>query len=221
MNDPVFPWSILVVTRIWLNDETFALTCTRPLGFSFQAGQYVTLGLEGVEREYTLTSAPNESNLRFLVKRVRGGGMSEALARINPGKTLSMSRAKGYLIFHSTKREPVFIGAGVGIAPFVAMAAAGVRGFTLVQSARTASGLFHRQELAAAASRYIACLSGPGEDCRAVNAFPGRATAWVDDHLPRGSYEFYLCGGRSMIRDLTHLLDRSFPDAVIHSEAYD
>ena len=39
--------------------------------------------------------------------------------------------------------------------------------------------------------------------------------------LPLDDYDFYLCGSRVMIHDMTHLLDRSFADAVIYSEAYD
>ena len=220
MSDPAFPWSIRVRERIWLNDEAFALTCSRPDGFTFQAGQHVNLGHEGLEREYTLTSGPDAPELRFLVKRVRGGQMSEALARIEPGRHLVMSRAKGYLIFHPTHRPAVLVGTGVGVAPFVAMTAAGLNDCVLIQGARTASSLFYRRELSAA-NRHVACLSGPDEDCSAARAFPGRVTAWVAGYLPRGAFEFYLCGSRDMIRDMTHLLDRSFPHTVIHSEAYD
>lgn len=221
MSETDFPWSILVRERVWLNSDNFALTCTRPEGFHFQAGQYVTLGAPGVEREYTITSPPDAPALCFLVKRVVGGRMSEALARITMGEQLAMARPKGYLTYRPTRREVVFVGTGVGIAPYVAMAAAGVRGFTLIQGARLASGLFYRQELTAAASRYVACLSGKDEDLKAAGAFPGYVTAWVEANLPAGTYDFYLCGSRAMIHDMTHLLDRSFTDAVIYSEAYD
>lgn len=221
MSQSEFPWSVTVRERVWLNSDNFALTCTRPEGFHFQAGQYVTLGVPGVEREYTITSSPEARELRFLVKRVVGGRMSETLAGLAVGEHLAMTGPRGYLTYRPTRREAVFVGTGVGIAPYVAMAAAGVRGFTLIQGARLASGLFYRQELAAAASRYVACLSGKGEDLHAAGAVPGYVTAWVEANLPAGAYDFYLCGSRAMIHDMTHLLDRSFADAVIYSEAYD
>ena len=221
MSETVFPWLISVLERVWLNDDNFSLTCTRPEGFRFQAGQYVTLGMGGVEREYTLTSPPDAPVLRFLVKRVVGGRMSEVLSQMALGKQLAMAEPKGYLTHRPSSREAVFVGTGVGIAPYVAMATAGVRGFTLIQGARLVSGLFYRQELQAAADRYVACLSGKDEDLAAVGAFPGYVTTWVAANLPTGNYDFYLCGSRAMIHDMTHLLDRSFPDAVIYSEAYD
>ena len=221
MNETDFPWSVSVRERVWLNSDNFALTCTRPEGFHFQAGQYVTLGMPGVEREYTITSAPDAPMLRFLVKQAVGGQMSVALARMAVGEQLAMTKPRGYLTYRPTRRKVVFVGTGVGIAPYVAMAAAGVRGFTLIQGARMASGLFYRQELAAAADRYVACLSGKAEDCIGAGASPGYVTAWVEANLPDEAYDFYLCGSRVMIHDMTHLLDRSFADAVIYSEAYD
>ncbi len=221
MSETGYPWSISVQERVWLNSDNFALTCTRPEGFHFLAGQYVSLGLPGVEREYTITSPPDAQELRFLVKRVVGGRMSEVLAGMAMGEQLAMARPKGYLTYRPTRREVVFVGTGVGIAPYVAMAAAGVRGFTLIQGARLASGLLYRRELMAAAGRYVACLSGKDEDLTAAGAFPGYVTAWVEANLPPGTYDFYLCGSRAMIHDMTHLLDRSFADAVIYSEAYD
>lgn len=39
--------------------------------------------------------------------------------------------------------------------------------------------------------------------------------------LPPGDYDFYLCGLRRMVHDLTHLLDTLHPRARVYSEAYD
>lgn len=222
MTDPVEPvHTATVVGREWLSEDVFILTCSRPAGFSFLAGQHVVLSPEEGEREYTLLSPPTATELRFLVKRIKGGEVSSALAELVPGATVGMGRAKGYLVYRSTDRPKFFIATGVGIAPFVAMAAAGVTDFTLIHGARTLSGLFFRQELTAAASRYIPCLSGaiaPGDELPGL--YRGRVTGWIEHSLPSGACDVYLCGSRAMITDVTLLLDQCCPEARIFSEAY-
>lgn len=213
---------ISILGRKWLDEEAFELTCDRPEGFHFVAGQYVTLYHQGSERDYTLVSPPEALELRFLIRRVAGGTLSGALAELAPGAILGMGRAKGYLIYQpSTERQVYFVATGVGIAPFVAMAAAGVQGFTLIHGVRSVSGLFYRRELTMAASRYIPCLSGPIKPGTALlDLQRGYVTDYIDRHLKPGLYDFYLCGSRAMIYDMTHLLDQHFPGTRIYSEAY-
>ena len=217
----LFNHSVAVVSRDWLNEEVFVLTCSCPPGFQAQAGQYVSIMFGGEEREYTLLSPPEASVLRFLIKRIEGGKLSGALGDCAPGTVLNISKAKGYLTYRSPDRPVFFVATGVGIAPFVAMVAAGVTGYTLIHGARTVSGLFYRRELIAAAKRYIPCVSGTLD---AETALPdlqqGYVTHYVERHLQPGLYDFYLCGSRAMITDMTHLLDQRCPDARIYSEAY-
>ena len=88
-----------VLDRDWLNGENFELTCTRPENFSFLAGQHVSLGHGNLERDYTIVSAIEAEELRFLIRRMPGEGMSDRLAEILPGASLSLGRATGYLTF--------------------------------------------------------------------------------------------------------------------------
>jgi ferredoxin-NADP reductase len=214
-------YQVPVVGREWLNDEAYVLICGRPDGFNFQAGQYVALAHGVEEREYTLVSPPAADELRFLIKRVESGRLSGALAELVPGSWLGMSRARGYLTCRATERPMVFVANGVGIAPFVAMAGAGVSGFTLLHGARTVSGFYFREMLATAAARYIPCLSGPGPPGLDLpELFRGRVTGWAERSLQPGEYDVYLCGSRSMITAMTLLLDERCPQARIFSEAY-
>ena len=217
----LFNPSVAVVSRDWLNEEVFVLTCSCSPGFQAQAGQYVSIMFGGEEREYTLLSPPEASVLRFLIKRIEGGKLSSTLGDCAPGTVLNISRAKGYLTYRSPDRPVFFVATGVGIAPFVAMVAAGVTDFTLIHGARTVSGLFYRRELIAAAKKYIPCVSGTID---AATALPdlqqGYVTHYAERHLQPGLYDFYLCGSRAMITDMTHLLDQRCPDARIYSEAY-
>ena len=214
-------YAVSVLARAWLNDEVFELTCNRPPGFQFLAGQHVSIGLQDEEREYTILSPPDATELRFLIKQIKGGKLSSALADLPPGSMLGMSKARGYLSFRPTPRQVFFVATGVGIAPFVAMAAAGVRGFTLVHGARTVAGFFYRQELMAAAQQYIPCISGtPLSSPGLPGLYHGYVTEYIKTHLQPGLYDFYLCGSIAMIRDVTLLLDQYHPDTRIYSEAY-
>jgi benzoate/toluate 1,2-dioxygenase reductase component len=213
--------SVTVAAREWLNEEVFLLTCCCPPNFQHQAGQYVSIFHGGEEREYTLLSPPEASQLQFLIKRIEGGKLSGFLADCALGTVLAISRAKGYLTYRPPDRPVFFVATGVGIAPFVAMVAAGVTGFTLIHGARTVSGLFYRSELIAAAKRYISCVSGK-LDVETVlpNLHRGYVTEYANRHLQPGLYDFYLCGSRAMITDMTLLVDQRCPDARIYSEAY-
>nr|WP_321467616.1 FAD-binding oxidoreductase [uncultured Desulfobulbus sp.] len=213
--------SVSILGRKWLNEDTFELICSRPEGFDFVAGQHVTMHHEDDEREYTILSPPSVNTLHFLIKKIDQGRLSSVLAGLDPGSELSISRAKGYLIYRPTDRPIFFVGTGVGIAPFVSIAASGVRNFTLLHGAREVHGLFFRQELVVAAHRYIPCVSGqvkPGTNV--VDLHRGYVTDYVDRYIKPGAYDFYLCGSRPMIHDMTHLLDQHFPETRIYSEAF-
>ena len=221
MNGDSPGFRVHVLDRVWLNGENFELTCTRPENFSFLAGQHVSLGHGNLERDYTIVSATDAEELRFLIRRMPGEGMSDRLAEILPGASLSLGRATGYLTFRPAGRATIFVATGVGVAPFVAMAASGVRGFTLIQGARTASGLLYRSQLESAAATWVGCVSGEDvESAPATAIVHGRVTDYIDAHLPPGTYDFYLCGSRPMIHDVTHLIDQRFPEARVYSEAY-
>lgn len=215
------PSHTTAIDRVWLDQETYILTCQRPAGWSFQAGQYVSLTLAGEEREYTVISSPEENVVRFLIKRLDGGRLSVALAGIAPGTPLEMSPAKGYLTYRATDRPVLFVANGVGIAPFVAMVAAGCSGFTLLHGARKRTGLHFRKELMHAASRYIPCLTdSPASEDDPPDLFRGRVTECAARLLPPDRYDVYLCGSRRMITDMILLLDEHCPEARIYSEAY-
>jgi ferredoxin-NADP reductase len=45
-------------------------------------------------------------------------------------------------------------------------------------------------------------------------------TEYLQQHLPPAPYDFYLCGRREMIRDVTWLADEQYPDSRIYSETF-
>ena len=64
----------------------------------------------------------------------------------------------------------------------------------------------------------MACLSEPVN--KDTDYFRGRVTDYLRNELPLSTYDFYLCGGREMIRDVTLLVDEQFPGSYIYTEPF-
>jgi hypothetical protein len=84
------PYSEQSITSVqrW-SPKTFSFTATRPEGFEFENGQFVTLGLrrEGklVPRAYSIVSDPREPDLEFLSIHVPDGALTSQLAELGVG----------------------------------------------------------------------------------------------------------------------------------------
>jgi predicted ferric reductase len=86
---------------------------------SHQAGQFAYLCFAGEEpHPFTIASASNGSQLRFLIKEL--GDFTTGLhQRLNQGDVLQIEGPYGKFAF-TADRPQIWIGAGVGIAPFMA-----------------------------------------------------------------------------------------------------
>ena len=93
-----------------------------------------------------------------------------------------------------------------------------VTGFTLIHGVDNPQDLYYQSKLEPAADHYIPCISG--EYQAEASYFRGRVTDWLQRHLPPAVYDFYLCGRREMIRDVTWLVDERFPGSLIYSELF-
>ncbi len=204
--------------RTWLSPRVFQLELARPPGLSFAAGQRVRIHRGPVERDYTLACGPGASTLRLLVRLVERGAVSGLLAETPLGSQLVLSGPHGYFVFRSASVTSVFVATGTGVAPFVAMAAAGVRPSILLHGVRTPEDLHYCELLSEAAERYVPCLtqSPAGTD----DTYPGRVSAWLRERLPAGGYDFYLCGNAAMTRDVTLLVDERFPGSRVFAEVF-
>ncbi len=117
---------------------------------------------------------------------------------------------------------------GTGIAPFAAMVRSGVRGFLLLHGVREPEEFYYQDLFRDAAARVVPCLTGrdlgggqgPGGPPGPEETFAGRVTAYIEEHLPRRPYDFYLCGREEMIRDVTFLVDEAFPGSRVYSEIF-
>ena len=193
----------------------------RPEGFTFRAGQHIRLRSQGLERDYSLTSGPEDTPLALLVRHVPEGALTPFLASLGPGSEIAFSGPRGHFAFRPSGRPAVFVATGTGIAPFVSMVRSGVRDFRLFHGVREPEDLCFEDFFQSAAGEVVHCLTGRGAgQSPRPGTFPGRVTAYLEKNLAQGAYDFYLCGREEMIRDVTLLVDEAFPDSRVYSEIF-
>ena len=210
----------LIVSRDWLTDDVFELTCSRPVNFTFMAGQNAGLAVNGEERDYTIIAAHKET-VSFLIRMLPEGKISKALAELPLQSPVRMGKARGYLVKRDSDRKMVCVGTGTGIAPFLAMMNDGVKIDYLIHGAKTFSELFYKERCREGAVDYVCCISRETSPLNTdYRIYEGYVTRFVEEELPAGQYDFYICGKWDMIREVVHVIDSRFPDSAIYNEGF-
>jgi ferredoxin-NADP reductase len=201
--------------------------------FDHLAGQWVKLYLPGgVERDYSIASAPGEhgaARLALLVTKVEGGPGSGALHAMQPGEELDALGPNGLFVREDAEQSApaLFVGTGTGVAPLRAMIVDALgRGERtdklLLFGCRTEADVLFAEEWRARGLRFEPTLS------RASDAWAGRR-GYVQAHLaellptlPAGAH-VYVCGLTKMIDDVRRVLKEELgvDRRRIHSERYD
>jgi len=214
-------FTITLLERNWLSKTTFELTFSRPLNFEYVPGQRIRILHQNVARDYSLISSHHDPELVVYLRLIEKGLLTPVLADLAYGSSVTASGPFGYFNYHSSGRPAVFVATGTGIAPFVAFVRSGARPMILLHGVRSLEALHYQDELFAAAETYVPCLSSPvppaGSD---LDVYEGRVATYLTEHLPQAVYDFYLCGRRDMIREVTHLVDRHFPGSNVFSEMF-
>ena len=61
---------VKVLRRDDVTPDLLKMWIEKPQGFSFKPGQYCTIGIDGIERAYSIVSAPYEPDLELFVELV-------------------------------------------------------------------------------------------------------------------------------------------------------
>lgn len=210
-------YTVELLRRTWLSEDIFELEFTRPEGLAYEPGHHIRFCRDGTDRDYTPVSVAEDPVLRICVKTVRHPRFTARLSQCPEGERFEISGPHGHFLYQPSDLPAVFVATGTGIAPFAAFARAGGTGYILLHGARNRSGLVYPELFRAGARKYLPCLSRedpPG------SGFGGRVTAYLETRLPQGTYQFYLCGRREMIRDATEIIDERFPDSRIFTERF-
>lgn len=123
---PYSEQQVMSVSR-W-SDKTFSFTTTRPEGFAFESGQFVTLGLkrEGklIARAYSIVSANDADYLEFLSIHVPDGPLTSQLVNVQTGDGIWIySKTTGSLTIKHVQpgRHLYMMATGTGLAPFMSL----------------------------------------------------------------------------------------------------
>ncbi|MEN8207200.1 MAG: ferredoxin--NADP reductase [Pseudomonadota bacterium] len=146
--------------RKW-SEKTFSFTTTRPDGFQYKNGEFVTLGLrpEGklIARAYSIVSTNDTQYLEFLSIHVPDGPLTSHLVHIEEGDGVWInSKATGSLTLKHLQagRNLYLLATGTGLAPFIPL----IRDpdtyeryetVVLVHTVRTVQDLAYRDEIEA------------------------------------------------------------------------
>lgn len=209
---------------------------TRPEGFAFAAGQFLTVRIRIDQRDhvrcYSISSSPQTAGyLEISVKRQ--GLVSSALhATMRAGGVLHARRPAGTFVYpEGDDRALVLVAGGVGITPMISMLRHGLatepqRPFTLLHGARDIAGLAFADELRVLARRWpslqwVPAVSGAGAP---PFCYPGR----IDAHLITTTVPniadalVYMCGPSSMLDTVRQtLLSLGVADAQIRFERFE
>jgi ferredoxin/flavodoxin---NADP+ reductase len=116
--------------RHW-NDRLFSFAVERPAAFRFRSGEFVMIGLPGVDtpkpvmRAYSIASPAWSDELEFLSIKVEEGPLTGRLQRVQPGDQLYLGRKPtGTLVTDALLggRRLWLLGTGTGLAPFLSLA---------------------------------------------------------------------------------------------------
>ena len=208
-----------LVERVDYTDDLMVIKM-EPQGFDFKfkPGQYCTLGLDGIERAYSIVSAPHEPFLEIFVELVPEGELTPRMWRMEIGDTMSIRpRPKGIFLMDPSATQHLMLGTVTGVAPFVSMVRDHLHygrdghHFYVVEGASYHDEFVYDVELARLAAAhpgavtFVPAISRPNEERNAGwEGATGRLNNIVADEieklaLDRSQTLIYACGHPGMI----------------------
>ncbi len=101
--------------KIWLKPET---------PFKFKPGQYCTIGLQGMERAYSIVSSPYEPEVELFLELVPRpyGNLTPLLYELGPGDQVDIRpRAKGLFTLDERYSRHLMMSTVTGVVPYISI----------------------------------------------------------------------------------------------------
>ena len=209
-----------VAARKNLTEDLWAMWLKPDIPYPFKAGQYCTIGLDGIERAYSIVSAPHEPELELFIGLIEHGHLTPKLWPLDVGDLVSLRpRAKGIFTFDPALPNHLMVCTVTGIAPFVSIIRdyihTGMKGhrFYLLQGSSYVDYFAYDREMATLSAEYpelityVPAISRPNDERnrgwsgatgRVNNIVDGLAEKWG---LDSQSTLVYLCGNPGMIQE--------------------
>jgi benzoate/toluate 1,2-dioxygenase reductase subunit len=174
----------------------------------FLPGQYVNIDVpgSGQHRSYSFSSAPGESKISFLIKKIPGGVMSTWLESAQAGNKVELTGPLGSFYLRAVERPLLFLAGGTGLAPFLSMLEVLARANSQ-EKVHLIYGVTRDLDLVQvdAIDAYVAKL--PNFTYSTVVAETDSThprKGWVTQHMPAeavndGNVDVYLCGPPPMV----------------------
>lgn len=218
-----------IVRRRDFTDDVFVVHLRPQVALAFKAGQYITIGVGGIERPYSIVSAPYEPLIELFIERVpahKGGMLTPILHSLQVGGLVTMRpKAKGLFTLNPEAHHHVMVATVTGIAPFISMirqaayeratASAAARDvyFYVLHGASFCDELVYDRELRRLSEedplflQYVPSVSRPSVERNARwHGAVGRVNEILEHQLarwspPKHDTVIYLCGHPGMIDD--------------------
>lgn len=188
---------------------------------AFKPGQYCTLGLAGIERAYSIVSAPHEPLLEIFVELVPDGALTPLMWKMKVGDSISIRpRPKGIFLLDRKVHHHFMLATVTGVAPFVSMIRSYLHEvqkghkFYVLLGASYADELTYDGEFSQLSAQhpyditFVPTVSRPDEERNGgwkgakgrVNTIAGK---YLDTfELPMDDTRVYTCGHPGMIEDV-------------------
>jgi ferredoxin-NADP reductase len=231
-------YTLTLLDRKTVANNTIELTFAKPEGFTFKAGQYCGFTLvnpaetddKGTNRRFSLLCTPDDETLS-LVTRIQLSAYKRNLLNMPLGHTIKMAGPTGNFTLHEDSSIPaVLIAGGMGIAPFYsiirdALAHRPEQKITLFYGNQTLADTAYLEELFALAKehpnlKFIPVLMSPPDAWQAEQGFI--SDALLVKHMPDISAPiYYICGSGAMVNAMQQMLrELDIPDEHIKVEDF-
>lgn len=214
------------------------LRLTKPEGFTFIPGQFVLFDVPLLTnpkdiqtRAYSIASAPDDDELLFILKLVKGGRASMWVENIvSEGAEIVMKGPFGlFALDRKTSKPYLFVATGTGLAPFRSQLkwALGkeqdTRPMDLLFGVLKQEDLFWTDELHALETKHpnltvhLSVLSGDPD----WHGDRGSIQERVPQLLQSSGSSIYICGAPEMVREVKEqFATLGVPKEDVHTEAY-
>ena len=212
-----------IARRRGVTEELWAIWVEPEIPFTFKPGQYCTLGVDGIERAYSIASAPHEEYLEIFIELIPlpDGELTPLLYPLQVGETVSIRpRPKGIFTLDPGYQSHLLVATVTGVAPFVSYirdflhgGGEGQRFYILMGASYMDEFAYDQelQELARTSSDAVAFVPTVSRPQEARNAGwkgeTGRVNTIVGKYiqafgLDKESTLIYACGHPGMIEDV-------------------
>ncbi len=221
-----------LVERKEITEDLMIIKMRPETAMTFKPGQYCTLGLEGIERAYSIVSAPHEDDLEIFVELVPepDGALTPLMWKMQEGDTMTIRpRCKGIFTLDEKYNSHLMLATVTGVAPFVSILRSyfhhegqGHR-FYVLEGASYLDEFVYDKELEEMEASYpdtvkfIPTVSRPNESRNdGWTGASGRANDIVEEQIEKLGLEpsstlVYACGHPGMIEDVKErLVPRGF-----------